>query len=235
MGTAFWVFTHPIYTLPFWCQEGSFHAGELEKMPRKKSGNSVHVEAEVFPDMQINDAEKRAFSENPEAVSPSPKNVKSRFSIQLKEDGSVDYEGMRSDTANRFREILRDPRTIQILGTQNVELVSDQDIDMLYNMIAMIEAYAFTFAGKVDFDIARKHAAWTDQEKEMVRTPTKNVINKNAAALSAALRWKDEVILTMLLVTISRAKYEGARKEQHVRNEQKREENPATQAAEAVQ
>lgn len=166
-------------------------------------------------------SEKRAFF--PSGV--NSKIPRSRFSVFLNDDGSPDYASMRADTKDKLKAIISDPKTRELfadLKVPEIEIISDQDILMLYDLISMIETYAFTIAGKIDHDIAQKHAIWTPEQKQIVFQPTKNVIVKNAGTLAPMLRWKDEIVLTLLLVTITRAKYDGARKEQSQRNEDRR-------------
>jgi hypothetical protein len=207
---------------------GIFTKEELREMARNKKNSPLETIETPVP--QVGESTAKAFSLNPEAE--NLKSTKPRFSVTLKEDGTLDLSSMREDTRNRLREILRDPRTQELLGGVNMpELVSDQDIRMLYDLVGMIEAYAFSIAGKIDYDIAQKHAKWTEQQKDMLLQPSKNVILKNADKMAFAIRWKDEVILCMLLLTITRAKYEGARKEQEIRKEAQKQENPATQEA----
>lgn len=206
-------------------------------MPKKKKLNGLEEipkPVNTEENTTLNEVEKKAFSLNPEVN--ELKGSKPRLTITLHPEGGVDWDSMRADTVNRFKEALRDPKTLAALGadaSKLPEIISDQEIEMLYGMISTLEAFAFNMAGKIDFDIAQKHARLDAKQIELLTPPTKNVIIKHMDADSFLFKWKDEIVLSVLLLTITRAKYEGARREQSLRNEEKERENPATQAVEA--
>jgi hypothetical protein len=167
-------------------------------------------------------AAEAPFAENPEAT----KKVKDRISIQLTEDGKLDTESMRAATLAKVREFFQDPENQKLLGaTPGVkadELISESDVAMLFDLIGTCEGWAFTLIGKIEPDIATKHAMWSEKEKVMVVGPAQRVIVKNAAQMQAFLRWKDEIVLAVIVLAISRAKFDLARKEQKDRNDYRR-------------
>jgi hypothetical protein len=154
------------------------------------------------------------------------KKAKNRISVQLTEDGKLDTESMRAETLAKVRTFFQDPDNQKLLGaTGNVKIddvISEKDVAMLFDLIGTIEGWGFSFIGKIDADIAAKAAAWTEKEKEMVVAPAQRVIAKNAASLTVFMRWKDEIVLGVIFLAISRAKFENARKEQKARNDYRR-------------
>jgi len=70
----------------------------------------------------------------------------------------------------------------------------------------------------------------------MVVPPTQRIIAKNAGKLAWALQWKDEIALAGIMLVLSRAKFDGAKKEMAARVEAKRQfeqgQNPALQKRE---
>jgi hypothetical protein len=160
------------------------------------------------------------FAENPEA---EKKNKKDRISIQLTEDGLLDTDSMRAGTLAKVREFFQDPENQKLLGATSTvkvdDVISEKDVDMLFDLVGTIEGWGFSIIGKIDGDIAAAHAAWTPDQKKMVVPPAQRVIAKNAAAFAPMLRWKDEIVLGVIFLAISRAKFESARNDQKKRNE----------------
>lgn len=148
---------------------------------------------------------------------------KERISFNLDNEGHLDVDSMRAETLSKVKEFFRDPENQKLLGTgvKIEEIVSEQDVAMLFDLIGTCEAWIFSLAGKIDQDIATKHAIWTDQQKALVVQPAQRVITKHSTQLSFLLKWKDEVLLAVIFLAISRAKYEGAKIEQKERNKER--------------
>lgn len=206
-------------------------------MAKKRSKNAVevNVEAENFkpeakPELLETNAQVEPYIPAPDQI----KTPKNRLSLPIRPDGTIDTDSMRQDTLRKVKDVLSDPRSRELLGIAPgapLEVVSEQDVKMFYDLVGTIEAYAFNLAGKIDWDLAQKHARWDEAQKNMVVAPTQRVIAKHADKMAWMVQWKDEVVLSLLLVTITRAKYETARKEQNSRDVEKKKDNPATQPA----
>jgi len=177
------------------------------------------LESPILEGLSVNENEGiRPFEANPEMVEKGKK--KERLSIPLNEEGKIDAEGMRAETLAKARAFFHDPENQKLLGVTNVkveEVVSEQDVAMLFDLVGTLEGWGFSIIGKIDADIAAAHARWTDKQKEMVVKPAQAVISKNASSMAAFLRWKDEIVLGVIFLAISRAKYEAARNDQKLR------------------
>jgi hypothetical protein len=180
----------------------------------------VEVQAKREPEPEVID---QPFLENPELTE---KKKKDRISISVTEEGKLDVESMRSETLAKVRAFFQDEENQKLLGatvgTKPDDIISEKDVDMLFNLVATIEGWGFSLVGKIDADIASRCAQWNEKEKAMVVPPAQRVIAKNAASLQAFLKWKDEIVLGVIFLAISRAKFELARNEQKARNDFKR-------------
>jgi hypothetical protein len=194
-------------------------------MGRKKNRTTIFeepIESQSKPE-PIPEIADSPFAENPEI---SEKKKKDRISISVTDEGKLDTESMRAETLAKVRAFFQDPENQKLLGatvgTKPDDIIAEKDVAMLFDLVATIEGWGFSLIGKIDSDIAAKCAAWSEKEKAMVVPPAQRVIAKNAASLQAVLKWKDEIVLGVIFLAISRAKFELARKEQTQRNEFKR-------------
>jgi hypothetical protein len=184
-----------------------------ERQPEKTSAPTPETAAEV----------DQPFAENPDAAD---KKVGGRISIKVTEDGKLDTESMQAATLAKVREFFQDPENQKLLGAHSgvkpEDVFSEKDVAMLFDLVGVCESWAFSLIGKIEPDIATKYSTWTDKEKEMIVPPAQRVIVKNAGQLQAFLRWKDEIVLGVIFLAISRAKFEGAKNEQKARNDYRR-------------
>lgn len=196
-------------------------------MPRKK--------IRLTPETITNPDEQRAsaISSTPEVIEPfaeqanvesRSRTTKTRLSIPFDEHGSVDTQSCSQNTVTKLRAILNDQKLREQLGLASIppEIVfSEEDVSMILDLMGGIEGQIFAWVGKVDPDIAIKYAIWQPNEKAVIMKPAQAVLAKNVASLAWFLRWRDEIALGLLMVTITRAKYQGAKMEMQLRREGK--------------
>lgn len=189
----------------------------------KKKGPQVFEKIET--ETSTATATETAPGFQPFVPSSESSKQKQRMSFGLADDGTIDIKGTREDTMKRLREILKDPRNREALGIGADKIISEEDAAQLLGMFCMIEAFAFRFAGKIEPDIAAKHASFNDEEQKQLIPPTQRVAAKYAPAMF--LLYKDELMLGGMLLMLTRAKFDMAKKEQEARNEERKVENPA--------
>jgi hypothetical protein len=161
-----------------------------------------------------------------------PVKPKPRLSFGLTENGVIDVSTTRAETMARIKDFFNNPENAALLGKMKADdLISDQDVEMLLDVVGTVEGYAFHFAAKIDLDIAQRNAYFNKDQKALLVGPTKAVLTKYSNSLAAYLRWKDEIALAGILLMLTRAKLENAKKEQAERKEEKikldNSQNPA--------
>jgi len=148
--------------------------------------------------------------------------AKNRVSIPLTSDGKIDYEACKADMLAKLRSLVADPATAQALGLtpqQAAEIITEEDINQLLDLLGGVEGLIFAKLGNIDADIAAKHAYYTPDQKKLLAKPAQNVIAKHAGSLGWYLRWRDEIALTLLMIALTRAKYQGAKVEMQMRKD----------------
>ena len=193
----------------------------MQRMARKKvklSPEETSAVAAASPSPAP--SETQPFAEQDVSSASVGRRTKPRFSVPLTEDGAIDLEACRQEQLAKLRALLSDPRTVEAMGLKAPlpdEIFSDEDIFVLLDLIGGIEGIMFTLVGKIDSDIATRHAIWQPNEKAVILKPAKAVLAKNAGSLGFFLRWRDEITLSLLFVAITRAKFQGAKHEQGLR------------------
>jgi hypothetical protein len=148
--------------------------------------------------------------------------LKQKMTVPLQEDGTPDIASCKAETLAQLRALLVDPKVREQLGIAGIpadQLFSEQDISTLLDILGGIEGQIFVFLGKLDQDIAVKYAQFQPHEKQMIIPPMRNVLGKHAASLGWFLSYRDEIALTLLFVSLTRAKYAGAKQEQQMRKD----------------
>jgi hypothetical protein len=162
-------------------------------------------------------AAKKPDSEEPRKMpapetprEPSEENGFERKSFAFYTDakGNVQWDKMREKTKAELRDFLKRPDIGRALGVEApaevVELMSVEWCANLYDAVGKIEAALATKWKGVPKEIADVAFTYSKLEKEHLGPPTARVINKYATAWM--VKFKDEIALAFLLVTITMAK-----------------------------
>ena len=179
------------------------------------------IAAESGADTSPNEAAPVPFSE-PEILPGKRGQGKNRVTVPLTDDGKIDYEACKADMLAKLRGLVSDPETAQALGLtpkQAAEIITEEDVYQLLDLLGGIEGLIFAKLGNIDADIAAKHAYWTPEQKKLIGKPAQNVVAKHAGSLGWYLRWRDEIALSLLMIAITRAKYQGAKIEMQQRRD----------------
>lgn len=146
--------------------------------------------------------ERAAGSESEEGLE------RKSFAFFVDAKNNVQWDRMREKTKTELKEFLKRPDVIKALGVEApgevIELMSVEWCAGLYDAIGKIEA---TMASKwkgVPKEIAEQAFAYSEFEKAQLGPPTARVINKYAT--DWMVRFKDEIALAFLLITITMAK-----------------------------
>ncbi len=130
------------------------------------------------------------------------------FAFFVDKNNNVQWDRMREKTKEELRAFLKRPDISKALGVEVpaevIELMSVEWCANLYDTIGTIEA---TMASKwkgVPKEIAEQAFAYSEFEKSQLGPPTARVINKYAT--DWMVRFKDEIALAFLLITITMAK-----------------------------
>ena len=125
-----------------------------------------------------------------------------RISVPLTEDGkAIDWQSMREETRARLRDALG-------LKETTLQVFTSDEVAILYRTLGPIEAMIFSKIAKIDSDIALQSFAYTDGEIAILDEPTKAVMNKYVSP--AMLKYKDEVMLFLILLGLNKVKFENA-------------------------
>lgn len=133
-------------------------------------------------------------------VPPPPTSIddgrKKSLNIPLRDDGTVDFDGMRPSTREKYEKAVG-PAT-----AAPVTLLTGSDVAPLFDGLGTLQAWcAVKFFG-IPADLARA-LQYDKEEKEMLCEPSARIIQKHLPAMS---KWKDEAAVLFLLYSITQQK-----------------------------
>src|SRR6267142_2790077 len=130
------------------------------------------------------------------------------FAFFVDSKNNVQWDRMREKTKEELRAFLKRPDIAKALGVEApaemIELMSVEWCANLYDTIGTIEAAMASKWKGVPKEIAEQAFAYSAFEKSQLGPPTARVINKYATDWK--VRFKDEMALAFLLITITMAK-----------------------------
>lgn len=130
------------------------------------------------------------------------------FAFFVDAKNNVQWDRMREKTKEELRAFLKRPDIAKALGVEApaevIELMSVEWCASLYDTIGTIEAAMASKWKGVPKEIAEQAFAYNAFEKAQLGPPTARVINKYAT--DWMVRFKDEIALAFLLITITMAK-----------------------------
>lgn len=176
---------------------------------------------------------KRA-EELPIEASTEPMDDISRLSVPVDSQGNVLWDRMRNKTKEQFRDILKKPETVKVLGlspdqtAQVVEVFDPAWTGSLYDSLGKIEAMIGAGVFKITPEQAERVFTYSSLEKEKLASPTAKVINKYASVWM--VRFKEEIALAFLLVTITMMKIQIAKSLSAITNRTQEANQPSNSA-----
>jgi hypothetical protein len=126
-----------------------------------------------------------------------------RLGLPVKE-GKIFWEGVRATRRDELRKILRDSLPPEVPITIP-PMVNATITNALYDVLVQLGALAATRTTGCTIDQALHAFALTEAEKTALADPTTKVLNKYLPP-TLLDRYGDEIVLTLLLVTITRGK-----------------------------
>lgn len=188
------------------CSQGPCQAKSFDKFPRARY-NIFIMRTKKKP--EVTESPEPREERAPPVESENGLERKS-FAFYTNAKGDVQWDKMREKTKAELREFLKRPDIGKALGVETppeiatVEIMSVEWCGNLYDVIGRIEsALAIKWKG-IPKEIAEQVFSYGPQEKALLGPPTARVINKYATDWMA--RYKDEIALGLLLVSVTLAK-----------------------------
>lgn len=150
----------------------------------------------------------------PIAQEPAPAQDISRVAIPVDANGNVLWDMMREKTKDKLKSILADPSTAKVLNVESpvtspvIEVFDPSWTGTIFDAVSKLE---IVLAGKmyqIPQDIAEQAFTFTAAEKEKLGPPTARVINKYAPIWLE--KFKDEIALAFLFITMTAVKLQMA-------------------------
>lgn len=144
------------------------------------------------------------------APAPAVDEKSNRISIPLGKDGKIDWDSMRSGTKEKVKLLMggTTEATPAPAPAPKIEVFDPAWTGTLFDTIGKIEAFAATKMYKMSPEIADRCFTFTTAEKDKLSGPTAKVINKYAPEWLE--KFKDEIALAMLFVTMTAVKFQMA-------------------------
>jgi hypothetical protein len=181
-------------------------------MARKVKENAEVAEPSkqvVLLETVNSEAPKKSFEVAGEEKTPRP-----RLSVNLKDDGTFDWDSMRDASRDKLLAALQQDMRARsiVVGVSEQDappllLFDKRTIGALYDGLGGLETMLFTWRG-IPRHIAAHVFPYTDQEKDFLYEPTSKVISKHAP--DVLVKFQDEFALGLVLFQVTSMKLQTA-------------------------
>jgi len=135
--------------------------------------------------------------------------AKQRLAFSLTTDGRIDLDGMRDKTRKQLADVLkRDTQSLRELGVitdkQSAAKWADEFVDGLYTSLGGFEAFAMTMLKKIPLEVTSRVMCYTQEEKNQLREPTKDVLSKYAPAKIASFQSETQLVVALFTMHIAK-------------------------------
>lgn len=163
----------------------------------------------TVPGQKVTEVQSTAPVENiSDSVTQEPEKI-NRISIPLTKDGQVDWDGMRQGTREKVKAL--GIGGVPVSGSpqpSSVQVFDPSWTGSMYDIVGKIEAFATIKLYGFSPEVAERAFTYSSIEKEKLAEPTAKVINKYAPEWLE--KFKDEIVLAGLFVTITAVKFQMA-------------------------
>lgn len=182
----------------------------MRKVSRRKA-KDAETAASVIPEPNSRgNREDLERAENPPPGSKAPQERIDRLAVTLREDGTIETEGMRAGTKDRLKKALSDESLGERLGlsaSMHQPIAGDAFFDptvcgVLYDTVSRLMVVIATRSGYTP-EQAASVLAFTPDEKTMLAPLTGKVLDR---WIPVGGKYKDETMLALALFGIVNAK-----------------------------
>lgn len=145
---------------------------------------------------------------NPSAPAPISEEKINRLSFPLDASGQPDWDKMHGKTREKLKALGIGGTAIADSPKPIVEVFDPAWCGAIFDTVGKVEAFAATKLYKFSPEVADKAFTYSQVEKDKLAGPTAKVINKYAPEWLE--KFKDEIALAMLFVTITAVKFQMA-------------------------